>query len=106
MRGLFRIFDQVMSQDTPIQLLVHQLRHVLMAIVLFAAIALAAIGLWQATELMKRYEVPYVIEGGCHYLALLAFIVDAICFAFFLVFESYKFIREMWFSLNYPGDQS
>jgi hypothetical protein len=77
-------------------LVFHFFVHILLAAVMFLAIGLVAIGLWEFTEWIRSIAAPYVIVSVCEGLTYLLFAVDAICFVFFVLVEGAKLLREIW----------
>ncbi|MGH6703732.1 MAG: hypothetical protein ACRECG_10090 [Bradyrhizobium sp.] len=77
------------------KVLFHFLRHILIAAILFMAVAGIAIFLWYATVVMKRYGVPDEIRVTCYYLSELLFWLDVGCLVIYVLAEVVKWLIEI-----------
>ena len=77
------------------KVLFHFLRHILIAAVLFMAVAGIAILLWYATVLMERAGVPDEIRVTCYYLSELLFWLDVGCLVIYVIAEVVRWLLEI-----------
>lgn len=85
-----------MNDPATARLFWHFLLHLLVAALLFCAVAAVAILLWYATVVMEQYGVPYGIRIVCHYVSEILFGTDVFCLLFFTVVEGWKLVRDIW----------
>jgi hypothetical protein len=88
------------------KLVFHFLRHLLIAALLFCAVAGVAILLWYSTKMMERYGVPDEIRVVCFYVSELLFWLDVGCLVLFVLAEVIKFLRELWDDFRTSGARS
>jgi hypothetical protein len=82
-------------QNSTLKLLLHFLYHILIAAVLFGAVAGVASLLWYGTEVMQLHGIPPEIYVVCYIVAELVFAVDVICLLFFIGVEGWILLREI-----------
>lgn len=63
--------------------------------ILFAAVALVAVGLWWFTDWLGKQGVPYHISFVSGLMAELLFYLDVMCFAVFVIGEAIRLIRDI-----------
>lgn len=86
--------------DESTKMLIHLLRHILIAAGLFCAVAAIAILLWYSTVVMEQWGVPKQIWLTCFYLSEVLFWTDVFCMVVYLASEVYKWLREILESLR------
>lgn len=79
-----------------VKLFWHFLLHLLVAALLFIAVACVAIFLWYLTDLMKQYGVPSTIHLSLFYVSEGLFFLDLGSFIFVVLVEVAKFVRNVW----------
>ena len=79
----------------PLKVLGHFLFHVIVAMVIFAAIMGAAWLLWELTEWLGRHDAPYILVVVGEVVAYLLFAVDVVCLGFFVIVEGIKLLKEI-----------
>lgn len=97
-RGTKRCSPFVGGPELPMdgfKVLFHFLRHILIAAVLFMAVAGIAILLWYATVLMERAGVPDEIRVTCYYLSELLFWLDVGCLVIYVIAEVVRWLLEI-----------
>jgi uncharacterized membrane protein (DUF2068 family) len=77
------------------KLIAHFVIHILVACFLFAAVTLAAYGLWRFTEWLKYIGAPAEIWFVSYAVSEIIFWLDVLCFGVFILAEVYKLIREI-----------
>ena len=75
------------------KLIIRFVIHICVASVLFAAVTLAAFGLWLFTDALKKYGAPYEIWIVSYAVSELVFWLDVLCFVIFVGAEVWKLIR-------------
>jgi hypothetical protein len=85
-----------------IKLLLHFVLHIIIATVLFAAIAAGAFLLWLGTEWLKARGFPDELYWGVWFVAELTFGLDVLCFVVFVLAEVWKLVREIVESVRAP----
>jgi len=83
------------SDEVSFKSLFHLLAHILIAGVLFCAVAGVAISLWYATVLMEKHDVPDEIRVPCHYVATFLFAVDIFSLVVYVLSEVWKWLKEI-----------
>jgi len=78
-----------------LKLLLHFLYHILVAAVMFGAVAGVASLLWYGTMFMQEHGIPAEIYVVCYIVAELLFAIDVICLLFFIGVEGWILLREI-----------
>lgn len=76
------------------------LQHILIATLLFIAVAAVAIFLWYLTKLMDSWGVPDHIRLTCLYLSDFLFWLDVGCLVIYVLSEVWKWLREIYEDLR------
>lgn len=84
-----------MTVPPAIKVLLHFLLHIVTGIILFGAVAGAAILLSYVAQWIATVGVPYEISLGCYLVTDLLFWLDVLCFVFFIGVEVWKLLREI-----------
>jgi hypothetical protein len=79
-----------------IQLVLRFVVQMLVAAVLFAAVAGIAFGLSLGSEWLQKQGVPDYINLGVSGVTALLFTLDVICFVCFTVAEAWKLLRDIY----------
>ena len=82
-----------------IQLVLQFLIEMLVAAVLFIAVAGIAYVLWLFAEWLKKQGVPDYINLGVAGVTALLFALDVICFVCFTIAQSWKLLRDIYHSI-------
>ena len=86
--------------DGSFKTLFHLLQHILIAAILFCAVAGIAILLWYATVMMDQYGVPPQIRVTCFWLSEFFFWTDVFCAVVYVLSEVFKWLKEIAASLK------
>jgi len=89
-----------------LKLVLHFLLHMLIASVLFGAVASFAVVLWWFTKWLESLGVPTEIALGMWAATELLFWLDVLCFAVFVIAEVWKLLREIIRTTWRTGDGS
>jgi hypothetical protein len=84
--------------DNSIKLLIHFMRHILIAAILFCAVAGVSIFLWYVTVRLEQAGVPDAIRVTLFWVSELLFWLDVGCLILYVLSEVIKWLRELWAS--------
>lgn len=84
--------------DNSFKVLFHFMRHILIAAVLFCAVAAVAIFLWYVTVRLEQLGVPYPIRITLFWVSELLFWLDVGCLILYVLSEVIKWLKELWAS--------
>lgn len=86
-----------------LKVLIHFLIHMVVAAVLFGAVALVALAVYFFTEWMRSIGAPYEIWIVCYAVSELIFWLDVLCFVVFVLAEVWLLLREIWQGVRYAS---
>ena len=96
------LFPLQIGKSHKVLLMLHFTRHVVIGVLLFVVVGLAAVVLKYFNDWLIAIGMPSVVTKTTHFLEIGVFIVDVICFTFLLFAEVYSLCREIYEDIRNP----